>query len=95
MTPTLTQPPRPLGHFDMAEPDLDTYNGKWTDAAFMYPFNISGQPAISLPLHWSTDGLPIGVQFVARSGDEAVLLSLGSVLEQEMPWRDRLPPVCA
>ena len=95
VTPTLTQPPRPLGHFDMAEPDLDTYNGKWTDAAFMYPFNISGQPAISLPLHWSTDGLPIGVQFVARSGDEAVLLSLGSVLEQEMPWRDRLPPVCA
>jgi len=79
----------------MSEPDIDRYNGQWTDAAFMYPFNISGQPAISLPLHWSSDGLPIGVQLVGRFGDEATLLQLGTVLEQEMPWAGRRPPICA
>ncbi|MBV9637282.1 MAG: amidase, partial [Methylobacteriaceae bacterium] len=93
LTPTLTQPPRPLGYLDMSEPDIDRYNAKWTDAVFMFPFNISGQPAMSLPLHWSQDGLPIGVQLVGRHGDEAGLLSVANVLEQEMPWRDRKPPV--
>jgi len=91
VTPTLTQPPRPLGYWDMSEPDLDRYNAKWTDGAFMYPFNISGQPAISLPLHWPSDDLPIGVQLVGRHGDEAGVLSVAHVLEQEMPWRERTP----
>jgi amidase len=95
ITPTLTQPPRPLGYFDMSEPDLDRYNGKWADAAFMFPFNISGQPAISLPLHWSADGLPIGVQLVGRQGDELMLLQIASVLEAEMPWRHRRPVIFA
>lgn len=95
VTPTLTQLPRPLGYLDMSERDVDRYNAKWTDAAFMFPFNISGQPAISLPMHWSSDGLPIGVQFVARTGDEAVLLSLGAVLEQEVRWHERAPPLRA
>jgi amidase len=93
VTPTLTHPPRPLGYLDMSETDLDRYNAKWTDASFLYPFNISGQPALSLPLHWSADGLPIGVQFVGRVGDEATLLRLAGVLEQEMPWRDRKAPM--
>lgn len=93
LTPTLTQKPRPLGYWDMSEPDLDRYNAKWTDAVFMAPFNISGQPAMSLPLHWSADGLPIGVQLVGRYGDEASLLALAGVLEQELPWRDRRPPI--
>ncbi len=92
LTPTLTQKPRPLGYWDMNEPDLNRYNAKWTDAVFMFPFNISGQPAMSLPLHWSADGLPIGVQLVGRTGDEATLLALAAVLEQAMPWRDRRPP---
>jgi amidase len=95
VTPTLTHPPRPLGYLSMSERDIDRYNAKWTDAGYMYPFNISGQPAMSLPLHWSAGGLPIGVQFVARFGDETTLLQLGTVLEQEMGWRDRRPPVCA
>lgn len=95
VTPTLTQPPRPLGYFDMSEPDLDRYNALWSDAVFTFPFNMSGQPAISLPLHWSTEGLPIGVQLAGRFGDEATLLSLGAVLEQEMPWKHRRPPVSA
>lgn len=93
LTPTLTQKPRPLGYWNMNEPDLDRYNAKWTDAVFMFPFNFSGLPALSLPLHWSADGLPMGVQLVGRSGDEATLLALARVLEQEMPWRDRRPAV--
>jgi amidase len=93
LTPTLTHPPRPLGYLDMSEPDIDRYNAQWTDAVFMFPFNISGQPAMSLPLHWSRNGLPIGVQLVGRHGDEAGLLSLATVLEQELPWRDRKPPI--
>ena len=91
LTPTLTQKPRPLGYWDMNEPDLDRYNAKWTDAVFMFPFNISGLPALSLPLHWSADGLPIGVQIVGRYGDEASVLALATVLEQEMPWKHRRP----
>lgn len=95
LTPTLTQKPRPLGYWDMNEPDLDRYNAKWTDAVFMFPFNVSGHPAISLPLHWSADGLPMGVQLVGRYGDEATLLAISRVLEAEIPWRDRRPPGAA
>jgi amidase len=95
VTPTLTQLPRPFGHPDMSEPDLDRYSTQWTDAVYMFPFNISGQPALSLPLRWSRSGLPIGVHFVGRLGDEAGLLSLATVLEKEMPWRERKPPLSA
>ncbi|RMG13576.1 MAG: amidase, partial [Planctomycetota bacterium] len=56
-------------------------------------FNMTGQPAISLPLHWSPDGLPIGTQWVGRFGDEATLLRLASQLETARPWADRLPPL--
>lgn len=95
VTPTLTQPPRSLGYWDMSETDIDRYNAKWTDAAFMSPFNWSGLPAISLPIHMTADGLPVGVQFVGRYGDEATLLALAAVLEQERRWQDRRPPVSA
>jgi amidase len=95
VTPTLTQPPRSLGYWDMSETDIDRYNAKWTDAAFMSPFNWSGLPAISLPMHMTADGLPVGVQFVGRYGDEATLLALAAVLEQELRWQDRRPPVSA
>lgn len=93
LTPVLTQKPRPLGYWDMSEPDLDRYNAKWTDAVFMFPFNIAPLPAISLPLHWSADGLPMGVQAVGRYGDEATLLALAGVLEAETRWTERRPPV--
>jgi amidase len=93
LTPTLTQKPRPIGYLSMQEPDLDRYNARWADACFLYPFNISGQPAISLPLHWSEDGLPIGIQAVGRIGDEATLLALSAELETTLPWRARKPPI--
>ena len=62
-----------------------------------YPalFNMSGQPSMSVPLAWSKDGLPLGMMFSARFGDEATLLRLAGQLEQARPWKDRRPPVCA
>jgi amidase len=94
VTPTLTQPPRPVGYYDMSMTDLDAYNALWGDSTFTFLFNVSGQPAISLPLGEAA-GLPAGVQFVGRRGDDAGLLALAAVLEQEMPWAQRRPPVAA
>jgi amidase len=93
LSPTLTRPPRGFGYWDMSMTDLDAYNARWTDAVFMFPFNISGQPAMSLPMHWTPDGLPVGVQLVGRHGDEATLLRVAAQLEEAKPWRDRKPPV--
>ncbi len=95
LTPTLTHPPRPFGHWDMSEPDLDRYHAKWTDGSYLFPFNVSGQPAMSMPLHWSADGLPIGVQFVGRPCDEATLIRVAAQVEAAQPWIDRRPPICA
>ncbi len=92
VTPTLTQPPRPVGYYDMRLTDLYAYNALWGDSVFQFPFNISGHPAISLPLG-EARGLPAGVQLVARRGDEARLLALSAVLEREMPWSGRRPPL--
>ena len=62
---------------------------------FTPPFNVTGQPAISLPLHGNEVGLPIGVQFVGRFGDEETLFSLAGQLERAAPWAGRRPVVSA
>lgn len=58
-------------------------------------FNQTGQPAVSLPLHWTADGLPVGVQFAARYAEDALLIQVAAQLEEAKPWKDRLPPVVA
>jgi amidase len=94
LTPTIPEPPPVLGSFTGA-PD-NPLHGMFRAAQivpYTMPFNVTGQPAISLPLHWNDAGLPIGVQLVAAYGREDVLLRVAAQLEQEKPWADRLPPV--
>ena len=62
-------------------------------AAFTPLFNVTGQPAISLPLHWSAEGLPVGVQLVAAHNREDLLIRIAAQLEQAQPWSDRRPPI--
>ena len=96
LTPTLAEPPVPLGTFD--SPPENPLQGLLRAASFV-PFtpicNITGQPAMSVPLYWNKDGLPIGTHFVARFGDEATLFRLAAQLEQARPWAHRRPPVSA
>ncbi len=95
LTPTLTQLPRPVGYWDMNEPDIDRYLSKWTDAAFLFTFNLSGLPAASVPATWTSSNIPIGVQLVGRYGDEATILSLAAQMEEARPWSGRRPAICA
>jgi amidase len=96
VTPTVPEVPWTLGQF-AADP-ANPLAGVARSAAivpFSAPFNVTGQPAISLPLGWSPEGLPIGVQVVGRPEAEHVLLRLSSQLEQVRPWADRRPAVHA
>lgn len=94
LTPTLAGPPLPLGWFD-ATPDNPI---KAFDRAVEYvPFtgiaNATGQPAMSVPLYWNEEGLPVGVHFFGRFGDEGTLYRLAAQLEGALPWANRRPPV--
>ena len=93
MTTALTRPPVPVGEINGASADVDDVMGRSTDYISTAMFNVTGQPAMSLPLHWSADGLPVGVQFAGRFGDEGLLIRLAAQLEEAQPWRNRRPPV--
>ena len=94
LTPTLTEAPWPLGPLGPNGGDPMEVMRRWTEySPYCTPFNVSGQPAISLPLFWNDAGLPIGVQAVAAYGREDVLIRLASQLEHAMPWDKRCPPV--
>lgn len=86
LTPTLTQPPLPLE----ARLDTESHEERWSRyldwLAFTYPINCTGQPAISVPGGASRDGLPIGVQFIGRMGDDAGVLAIAQAFEEAQPW---------
>ncbi|MCU1395942.1 MAG: amidase, Asp-tRNAAsn/Glu-tRNAGln amidotransferase subunit [Ilumatobacteraceae bacterium] len=94
LTPTLAEVPLPLGTIRNVEGSpLDGVIRSGQFVPFTPPFNTSGQPAISLPLHWTDAGLPVGVQLVAAYGREDVLIRVAAQLEQAVPWAHRTPPI--
>lgn len=96
VTPTIALPPPPLGYL---EPDPGDFDGSveriLSLMAFTPQFNVTGQPAMSLPLHQNGEGLPVGVQLVAAYAREDLLIRLAAQLEQAAPWAERRPPVSA
>jgi amidase len=96
LSPTLCVPPLRIGELDTMSQDLShiapTLRRYMPGTAM---FNMSGQPAMSVPLAWNSVGLPLGMMFAARFGDEATLLRLAAQLEQARPWKDKLPPLHA
>src|SRR5215470_17301634 len=96
LSPTMCQPPFPLGVLDLMTDDVERYTKAILGSiGFTSLFNSAGNPAASVPLAWSRSGLPIGVQFAARFGDEATLLRLGAQLESAQPWFERRPPAAS
>jgi amidase len=94
VTPTLGAPPPELGWFTAAGPRQE---GRRIASFIPYTaqFNMTGQPTISLPLHWTPAGLPVGVQLAAAYGREDMLIRVASQLEQAAPWAERHPPIHA
>jgi amidase len=93
LTPTVGAPPPELGWFT----GVPEEEGARIISFIPYTaqFNMTGQPAVSLPLHWTPSGLPVGVQLVAAYGREDLLVRVASQLEQAAPWSDRHPPIHA
>lgn len=94
---TLAEPPAAIDRFNMRNPDFLDYRigpkGTIRYSPFTSIANITGQPAASVPLHWSPAGLPVGVHFAAKFGDEATLIQLSAQLEAARPWFDRRPSI--
>jgi amidase len=96
LCPTLCSPALRIGELNAMAEDLSHIPPilrRYMPATSM--FNMSGQPSMSMPLAWNAAGLPLGMMFSARLGDEATLFRLAAQLEQERPWKAKLPPVCA
>ena len=96
LTPTLARRPEPLGVLNQSQGGAVEY---WRFDCAFNPWNpvanITGQPAMSVPLHWTADSLPVGSLLIGRAGDDAALLRLAGQLEAARPWQDRVPPVHA
>ena len=96
LTPTIPEPPPVLGQFKADDENpLQAMLRSGLIVPFVAPFNLTGQPGISLPLFWNEEGLPIGVQLVAAYGKEDLLIRIASQLEEARPWKDKRPPIAA
>lgn len=94
LTPTLSEPPLPLGSFEATPQDpLQALRRAAQFVPFTPICNATGQPAMSVPLYWNSQGLPIGVHFAARFGEEATLFRLAAQLETARPWITKRPPI--
>ena len=92
LTPTLASPPLPVGAIrDDADPERD-FEAQKRFTPYTSLWNVTGSPAVSLPTHWTPEGLPVGVMLAARPGEEATLVALAAQVEQAAPWRHRTPP---
>jgi len=96
LTPTITRLSPRVGEIvPSADKPMDAFMRSGALLPFCVPFNITGQPAISLPLHMSAEGLPVGVQLVADAGREDVLIRVAAQLEAAVDWSARRPPLHA
>ncbi|MGH3874453.1 MAG: amidase [Pseudonocardiaceae bacterium] len=93
LTPTLAQLPRPVGWFSSAPTPEENFERQTRYTPYNALYNVTGQPAISLPLHWTGDGLPVGIQLAGRPAGEDSLLALAGQLERAQPWVQRRPPI--
>ncbi len=94
LSPTLAKPPVPLGVLSLSPQSMPAFTKEITEfGPFTALYNVTGQPSMSVPLHWSPDGLPIGVMFSGRFGDEATLFRLAAQLEKANPWAGRRPKI--
>jgi amidase len=92
LAPVCTMTPRPIGWFDADGDGAEDFERQKRYAAFTALFNVTGQPAVSVPLYWTPDGLPIGTMLVGRPADETTLIGLSAQLEAARPWAHRHPP---
>ena len=91
LTPTLAAPPLPVGAIrDDADPAAD-FEAQKRFTPYTSMWNVTGSPALSLPTHWTSEGLPVGVMLATAPGDEATLLGLAAQVEQSRPWVDQTP----
>lgn len=90
--PTLASPPVPIGHFHDQEPE-ENFRRQTHFTPFTAVYNVSGQPAVNVPLHWNDEGLPIGIMLAGRLGGEGTLISLSTQLEEARPWIGRKPEI--
>ena len=92
LTPTLAAPPPKLGHFDTVNIPMEELAKRQSEHnPFNWLYNVVGLPAMSIPLFWNAEGLPIGVQFAGRYADEATLYRLAGQLEEVRSWREKIP----